>query len=351
LLAQPVEVPHADPVRNRSGLGKVTLAIRAQAAAAYGEGIMGYPESWGIRQLSNWGRWGEDDQKGTANFITPEVVAKAAREAREGKVFSCAIAFGKDSPVFPGRTPYLHFFAMLNSDSQAWKIRSAVVWNDDVVTMPLQIATQWDGLAHAGYDGAFYNGVPFAEVTSHAGAARNSISELSQTLITRGVLLDMVSYRQAGARGHLEPGDGITGEDIERCLAAQKVTPESGDALLVRTGWVPHWYDHPEQRASYWQSCPGLSYKSLEWIYDHQISCVAVDNVTAEVVPSGIADESTPFHRIAIRDLGLTVGEIFTFEALAEDCRRDGRYTCLFVAPPLPFAGAVGSPVNPIAMK
>ena len=312
---------------------------------------MAYPESWGIRQMSNWGRWGTDDQKGTANFINPQVVARAAREAREGKVFSCAIPLDKDGPVFPGRAAYLHFFPMLNVDSAAWNIRSSIIWNDDAVTMPLQIATQWDGLAHAGCDGAFYNGVPIGAVSSHMGASRNSISELSQTLITRGVLLDMVAYKQAGAHGYVDPGYGITADDIDGCLAAQRVKVESGDALLVRTGWVPHWYKHPEQRASYWEACPGLSYKSLEWIYDHEISCVAVDNVTAEVVPSGIPDEMTPFHRIAIRDLGLTIGEIFTFEALAQDCQRDGRYTCFFVAPPLPFAGAVGSPVNPVAMK
>ncbi len=312
---------------------------------------MAYPDSWGIRQLSNWGRWGAEDQKGTANFITPQVVARAAREAREGKIFSCAIPFNKDGPVFPGRAGYLHFFPMLNVESAAWNLRSEVVWNDDAVTMPLQIATQWDGLAHAGCDGAFYNGVPFSDVTAHAGAARNSISELAQTLITRGVLLDLVAYKGAGARGYLDPGYGITAADIEGCLAAQNVTAASGDALLVRTGWVPHWFEHPQQRATYWDGCPGLSYRSLEWIYDHEISCVAVDNVTAEVVPSGIAGENTPFHRIAIRELGLTIGEIFTFEALAQDCQRDGRFTCFFVAPPLPFTGAVGSPVNPIAMK
>jgi kynurenine formamidase len=314
---------------------------------------MAYPESWGIRQLSNWGRWGKDDQKGTANFITPQVVAKAAREAREGKVFSCAIPFDRGGPVHPARTPYLHFFAMVNAGGDAWGMahKSAVVWNEDIVTMPLQIATQWDGLAHAGYDGAFYNDMPINQVTAHGGAARNSIAALSQSLITRGVLVDLVSYKRAGAAGHLPPGYAITAADIDGCLAAQKVTTESGDALMVRTGWVPHWFKHPEQRDAFWKACPGLSYKTVEWIYDHEISCVAVDNVTAEVMPSELRDETTPFHRIAIRDLGLTIGEIFNFEALAEDCQRDGRYTCFFVAPPLPFAGGVGSPINPVAMK
>ncbi len=314
---------------------------------------MAYPESWGIRQLSNWGRWGKDDQRGTANFITRQVVADAAREAREGKVFSLAIPFDHGGPVHPARTPYLHFFAMVNAPGDAWGIgpKTPVVWNEDIVTMPLQIATQWDGLAHLGYDGMFYNGVPIDQLTAHRGAARNAISALSETLITRGVLLDLVKYKGADAQGHLAPRYAISCADLDGCLAAQKVTPRSGDALLVRTGWVPQWFKRPEQRDSFWRACPGLSYRTVEWIYDHEISCVAVDNVTAEVVPSELRDEATPFHRIAIRDLGLTIGEIFNFEALAADCRLDGRYTCFFVAPPLPFAGGVGSPINPVAMK
>ncbi|HKD65346.1 MAG TPA: cyclase family protein [Candidatus Binataceae bacterium] len=313
---------------------------------------MAYPESWGIRQLSNWGRWGKDDQLGTANFITRNVIAAAAREAREGKVFSLAIPFDRGGPVHPARTPYQHYFAMVNAGGDAWGLglKSSMVWNEDIVTMPLQIATQWDGLAHAGYDGMFYNGVPINRVTAHGGAARNSISALSQTLITRGVLLDLVSHQKAEL-GHLAPGYAISCADIDSCLAAQKVTPQSGDALLVRTGWVPHWFKHPGQREDYWKSAPGLSYKTVEWIHDHEISCVAVDNIAAEVTPSELRDEPTPFHRIAIRDLGLTIGEVFNFEALAEDCRGNGRYTCFFVGPPLPFVGGVGSPINPVAMK
>jgi len=197
---------------------------------------MAYPESWGIRKLSNWGRWGKDDQLGTANFITRNVIAAAAREAREGKVFSLAIPFDRGGPVHPARTPYQHYFAMVNAGGDAWGLglKSSMVWNEDIVTMPLQIATQWDGLAHAGYDGMFYNGVPINRVTAHGGAARNSISALSQTLITRGVLLDLVSHQKAEL-GHLAPGYAISCADIDSCLAAQKVTPQSGDALLVRT--------------------------------------------------------------------------------------------------------------------
>ena len=93
--------------------------------------------------------------------------------------------------------------------------------------MPLQIATQWDGLAHAGYDGAFYNDMPINQVTAHGGAARNSIAALSQSLITRGVLVDLVSYKQAGAAGHLPAGYAITAADIDGCLAAQKVRPKA----------------------------------------------------------------------------------------------------------------------------
>lgn len=312
---------------------------------------MSQAEKWGIRALSNWGRWGKDDQLGTANFITAEVVAAAAKEVRRGKIITCAVPIDRAGPLFPGRQPCVRMMSLMNVSGREIGLKTDSVISDDVIVMPLQGSTQWDGLSHVGYGGSYYNGVPYTAITVERGATRNSIFRLGETLSTRGVLLDMVRYKDAESKGHLEPEYPITVEDIEGCLAMEKVEVRSGDALLVRTGWVPQWFKRPDSRPAFWKACPGLSYKTVEWIYDHEISCVAVDNVTAEVVPSELREEPTPFHRIAIRDLGLTIGEIFNFEALAEDCRADGRYTCFFVAPPLPFAGGVGSPINPVAMK
>src|SRR5208282_633929 len=114
---------------------------------------------------------------------------------------------------------------------------SDCIANDDSVFMPLQVSTQWDSLAHVGYDNCFYNGVETKYVTAHAGAAKNSIALMAETLTTRGVLLDMVRYKNAEAKGYVEPGYAITPADLDGCAKAQNVSVESGDALLVRTGW------------------------------------------------------------------------------------------------------------------
>ena len=312
---------------------------------------MNRAEKWGVKPVSNWGRWGKDDQLGTTNFITPEVIVKAAREVKRGKTFTCAVPLDATGPIFPTRTPGVRMMNLLNVYARDIGFPSDCIANDDSVFMPLQVSTQWDSLAHVGYDNCYYNGVETKFVTAHAGAAKNSIALMAETLTTRGVLLDMVRYKNAEAKGYVEPGYAITPADLDGCAKAQNVTVESGDALLVRTGWVPHWYNHPNERAAYWGACPGMGLKSLEWIYEKQISCIAVDNITVEVQPSEVKDDQLPFHQIAIRDIGLVLGEIFQFEALAEDSKKDGRYTCFFVAPPLRFTGAVGSPLNPLAIK
>lgn len=305
-------------------------------------------EMIGLKTLSNWGRWGKEDQLGTINFITPEVVARAAREARKGTVITCAIPIDRDGPAFPSRIPNVRMMSLMNFSRPG----ADTLVNDDTIIMPLQGSTQWDSLAHVGYAEAYYNGATPADITVERGASRNSVFALSESLATRGVLLDMVRYKQAEARGYLDPGYAVSVADIEGWLKAEGVTVESGDALLVRTGWTNRWYkERPADRWEYARTNPGLSVETLEWIYDKEIACVAADNISVEVQPSGIKDHPLPFHEIAIRDLGLTIGEIFDFERLAADCRADGRYTCFFVAPPLRFVGAVGSPLNALAIK
>ncbi len=311
---------------------------------------MSQAEKWGIRPLSNWGRWGKDDQLGTANFITAEVVARASKEVQRGKIITCAVPIDRNGPQFPGRQPCVRMMSLMNIPGREIGLKTDSVISDDVVIMPLQGSTQWDGLSHVGYGGSYYNGVPYTAITTERGATKNSIFRLGESLTTRGVLVDMVRYKNAEEKGHLEPEYAITVEDLDGCLAMEKVEVKSGDALLLRTGWVPHWYKHPKQRQGYFGHSPGLHLKTIEWIYDKEIACVAADNINVEVLPSGY-DEENVFHAIAIRDVGLTLGEIFDFEALAADCKEDGRYTCFFVAPPLRFRGAVGSPLNPLAIK
>jgi hypothetical protein len=98
----------------------------------------------------------------------------------------------------------------------------------------------------------------------------------------------------------------------------------SGAALLVHTGWTAHWYAHPSDRASYFTAQPGMSIKTLEWLDDHQVACIAVDNTGVEVKPSEVDGEELPFHLVAIRDLGLTIGEVFDFARWPKTAARIG---------------------------
>lgn len=308
-------------------------------------------ERFGLRRLSNWGRWGSSDEKGTCNFITDSVIREAAKEVRRGVVFSCSVNFDSQAPIHPARPPVQRLMSALNVHGHEVGLPSTAIFNEDVLHMNVQAATQWDGLAHVGYDGCFYNGVGVDQVTSLHGARRNSAHQLGASLSTRGLLLDLVAHFGREADGQLEPGHAVTAADLEACARRQNSPPKSGDALLVRTGWTEHWYRHPDARDGYFNTQPGLAVDTLEWLYDHEIACVAADNSGVEVVPSQIAGEHVPFHMVALRDLGLTMGEVFDFGDLAADCGQDGRYTCLFVGPPLALVGAVGSPLNPLAFK
>jgi kynurenine formamidase len=308
-------------------------------------------ERFGLRRLSNWGRWGERDERGTANFITPAVVAQAAAEIKRGAIFFCGVPLDAAPPTHPNRTGIIHLMPVINVKAADVGVESAGIFNDDLLTMNVSAATQWDGLMHCGYDDAYYNGATTADVSAHRGVTRNAVDKLVTSLITRGVLVDLVAHKGREPEGYLPPGYAISCDDLDACLRAENVTVRSGDALLVRTGWTRHWYAHPGQRADYFAAQPGLSIKTLEWLDDHQIACVAVDNTGVEVKPSEVPGEELPFHLVAIRDLGLTIGEVFDFTALAEDCRGDRRYTAFLAAPPQAIAGGSNASPTPVAIK
>ncbi|MGO9060062.1 MAG: cyclase family protein [Candidatus Binataceae bacterium] len=308
-------------------------------------------ERFGLRRLSNWGRWGARDERGTANFITPAVVAQAGAEVKRGAVFFCGVMLDTDPPTHPARSGVVHTMPVINVVGADVGMQSLGIFNDDMLTMNVSSATQWDGLAHCGYQGAYYNGAKPADISAERGVTRNSVDKLIGSLITRGVLVDLVAYKGKDAQGYLDPGYAITCDDLDGCLKAENAAVRSGDALLVRTGWTAHWYAHRGQRADYFAAQPGMSIKTLEWLYDHEIACIAVDNTGVEVKPSEVAGEELPFHLIAIRDLGLTIGEVFDFTALAKDSQGDRRYTSFFVAPHQALAAASNSSPTPVAIK
>ena len=294
------------------------------------------------KRVSNWGRWGADDELGTLNFITPDVVRRGAACVRRGEVFSLGLPFGADGPQIGtgGRVNPLHLMSVIGGQYGP-DFRFA----DDVVTMPLQCATQWDSLAHVWYDDRLYNDVPASAVT-YAGASRNSIDRL-KGIVSRGVLLDVARARNVE---RLEGGQVIIPADLEAAERRAGVRVERGDVLLLRTGWM-RVFTKENDRLTYMKSEPGLGIDCVEWLHAREVAAVAADTQAVEVLPGEDPRLVLPVHLLCIRDMGLTLGEMFDLEALADDCARDGVYEFLFSAPPLRIRGAVGSPLNPLAVK
>ena len=298
------------------------------------------------KELSNWGRWGADDQIGTLNFVTAEKRVAAAKLVRTGKSFDLSLPFDKDGPWLPDgwRFNPIHKMTLLPGDSAG--APDGCISADDMVIMGLQAATQWDGLAHVGYHDRFYNDVPARAVNSFVGAARNGYEHVVNNLTTRGVLLDIP---RAKGVDRLEKSYQITEADLLLAEEKQGITVGTGDVVLLRTGWMK--YFHEGNKEQFNKESPGPFLDTCRWIHSREIAALAVDQTNGEVWPCPIPKSIIPFHQVVIRDIGLTLGEMFDLEALADDCAEDGVYEFLFTGPGLKVTGAVGSPVTPIAIK
>ena len=302
-------------------------------------------------ELRNWGRWGAEDQIGTLNFITPAKVIEAGGLVRAGKSFSLCIPFDSKGPQSGGgRFNPLYFTRADGGDDAIGaqdRIPGGARFQDDFVVIPLQTATQWDSLSHCWYDGQLYNGVPSTTVSS-TGARKNGIEHTKDRFVTRGVLLDIARSK---GRDWLEPGYPITVADLEACAREEGVTIGSGDALLVRTGHQAMCRSQGSWGTYAGGDAPGLAIETARWLHSHEVCAVATDTWGMEVRPNEPDNAFQPLHMVLIRDMGMSVGEIFYLDQLAEDCATDRVWEFMFVAPSLPFTGAAGSPVNPIAVK
>lgn len=304
------------------------------------------------RKYGNRGRWGPDDHVGTANYITAEKIRSAAQLVRSGRSFSLAFPFDASGPQTGqfGRINPLHSMTVTGSDCAAGNVPlpHGVGFADDHVTMPLQCGTQWDALSHAFDRGEMWNGYSCTEVSSF-GAAKCGIEHLAERLVSRGVLLDVARMKGVDV---LPDAYAITEDDLEHTITRQgsSAAVGRGDIVVVRTGQLG------VRRASGWGDfaggpAPGLSFSTLGWLHRSQIAAVATDTWGVEVRPNQWPGAFQPFHQVAIPHMGLLLGEMWEVDALAADCASDGVWEFLLIAQPLPVTGAVGSPVNPIALR
>ena len=294
-------------------------------------------------QVSNWGRWGDEDELGTLNLIDAAAMQRGAACVRAGTRFSLSLPLDENGPQIggvPGRVNATRTMTQINAEFTGTP--DGFCTSDDVVTMGLQAATHWDALAHVSYSGQLYNGFPASTVTD-AGASRCGIAGV-ESLTTRGVLLDV-----ARARGveHLDPGYGVTPDDLD---AALQVALVPGDVVLVRTGFVQLF--KAGDRVGYaGGDQPGLTMATARWFHDHDVAAVATDTYTFEVWPCEDRKMLLPLHLLHLRDMGLTQGQNFDLEALADDCASDGVYEMFLTSSPIHLPGGFGSPANAIAVK
>jgi kynurenine formamidase len=304
------------------------------------------------KAYSNWGRWGENDVLGTLNFLDEAKRREGLALGRRGVSFSLSQRFDMDGPQkgWRRRTNPIHTMLMTGTDAALDNQGSphGIGGADDLITMPLQCSTQWDGLGHVFDHGRAWNGRLAREVVTSEGDLVTGIEHMAAHVAGRGVLLDVGGV--IGRDGELPDGFAITEEHLTATAEAHGVAVGRGDIVLVRTGQLARvrregWGEYAGGDA------PGLSFTSAGWLHRSEIAAIATDTWGFEVRPNEFDNAFQPLHQVVIPNMGLLIGEMWDLDALAADCAADGVYEFWLTAAPLPITGAVGSPVNPIAVK
>ncbi|SEO39249.1 Kynurenine formamidase [Salinihabitans flavidus] len=305
-----------------------------------------------FNELSNWGRWGDDDQLGTINLATPERVCEAAGLIKTGRIFGLGLSLKEpvQTGLYGGRWNPIHSMLATGTDVKCGiQEGTGLQYADDAINMPCQGSTQWDSIAHIFYQGKMFNGYDASNVTT-TGARKNGIENYRDKMAGRGVLLDVARYKGVD---WLEDGEGITIDDLEGTAKAQGVEIRQGDFVIFRTGHQKRCLDLAEWSGYAGGDAPGLAFETCYWIKEKDIAAICADTWGCEVRPNESEAEGLfqPWHAVVIPAIGIAMGEIFYLEELADDCAKDGVYEFFFTAPPLHLPGGCGSPLNPQAIK
>ena len=283
---------------------------------------------------TNWGRWGERDERGTLNLITDEVRAAAVAEARSGRTVSISRPM-PTSPILAGPG------VPLGADSIGVMQAALFTGTSPRATAELIMmlthhpeVTHFDSLVHQVVDGKVYPGIALEEAGGAAGYRHGSTAVFAQGVVTRGVLVDLA------ADGPLPEGHGVTGAELEKACARAGVEVRSGDALVVRGGW--------DYAASHDRRIPGLTLDAVAWMHRHDVAVYAGD--IGDARPPLDPRVPGPLHRVALARLGMPLIDVADPTELAAASAEEGRATFLFVAAPPRLGAASGVPVNPIAI-
>lgn len=290
-------------------------------------------ERWS-KELSNWGRWGKDDQLGAVHLITPAKRIEAAALVKDGTAVSLAHDDSIEQSV-DNNPPFEHRMLTTGAD------RSAEFALDMyVVTYHTEFVTHLDALSHVFNGESLFNGFPRQSVTQ-AGAQKLDVLQLKDGIFTRGILFDIPRLK---GRPYLNPGEAIYPADLELWERRTGIKVEPGDVVLIRTG---RW----ERRKKLGPFIPsaGLHASCAPWLHRHDVAVLGSDGAS-DVAPSGVAGVTMPIHLLAVGSMGMPILDNLDLDQLAEIAANHHRWVFLFTVAPEPVPGGTGSPVNPTAV-
>ena len=291
---------------------------------------------------ANWGRWGDDDERGALNLLTPDVVKTAAGAITTGRVYSLGIPIqGHGVPLLDYRGTPMRLTLQDGTDAGLYAgmgCKDGTGVHEDVLVMASHTTSHMDALIHAYEDFTHYNGVPHTEMRAMSGASKLGIEKV-QGFAARAVLLDMPAYY--GDEGWVEHGRTITADDLQGAAAREGVTVRAGDVVLVRTGYLQWWWANQPNPEGFAQA--GIGRDAAEWLAGQDVVAVGSDNAAVEVIPFD-ENDFLLVHKILLVQHGIYLLEFLNLAEPAADGANEG----LLTVSPLKVTGATGSPINPV---
>jgi len=312
------------------------------------------PANW----PSNWGKWGPDDEIGTLNYITPEIMKNTARLIKKGKVIGLAMNVTPGiSPKFVGRQGLIRYMGPDGADFLVTRPLGNYSFTSSSITIEDHGSTHLDPLVHIWWGNCTYNNRPAPEIIKHfTGVTKCSSNAYIPKSFTRGVLIDVAKFLGKDYVDNIDSSPILTPEMIDKIAAAQGVTITPGTAVLIRTGWVKKWTGAPKP----WGMADGevgISCGIEKWLQEKEVSLIGADNVALEAIPATKECKEfykvpfNPMHVGVLSMLGTPILEFLDLEELSADCAKDGVYEFAFSFAPFRYHNASGGLVSPTAIK
>ena len=281
-------------------------------------------------------KWGKGDQRGSGNHMKPETVLRAARLIKAGEVFELGRVLAEGMPLPAGRR-----FEIMTKRTRNDPGTNRRGSNEELIVSEIgQVGTQFDTFSHQMIAGSMYNCITLEEAASRTGFSKLGVEQVG-ALVTRGVLIDVAALKGVPV---LSESYEITPQDLQAALAAQKLTLQPGDAVLIHTGWGTLW---GKDNARYQRSSPGLGVAAAEWLAKQDPMLVGADNGGVEVAPNPDKNLAGPGHQIFLVVNGIHLLENLKLDELA--ARKAHEFA--LIVEPLKIQGGTGSSVAPIAIR